>query len=68
MWDLVVEVFKQQLPEDKFNRANKRFPMFRAAYGTVSECFPIDLGELLGGERVTEWLLEMLDPFLRRHG
>ncbi|KAL8999519.1 MAG: hypothetical protein Q9188_005869 [Gyalolechia gomerana] len=35
MWDLVVEVYKQQLPEDKFNRANQRFPMFRAAYGTI---------------------------------
>ncbi|KAL9023256.1 MAG: hypothetical protein Q9196_007313, partial [Gyalolechia fulgens] len=35
MWDLVVEVYKQQLPEDKFNRANQKFPMFRAAYGTI---------------------------------
>lgn len=36
-WDLIAEVYKQQLPEEKFNRANERFKGFRAAYGTVSQ-------------------------------
>lgn len=34
-WDIIAEVYKQQLPEEKFNQANKRFVGFRAAYGTV---------------------------------
>ncbi|KAI4273928.1 MAG: hypothetical protein LQ337_004302 [Flavoplaca oasis] len=34
-WDLIAEVYKQQLPEEKFNRANERFKGFRAAYGTI---------------------------------
>lgn len=34
-WDLITEVYKQQLPEEKFNQANKRFPGFKAAYGTI---------------------------------
>ena len=36
-WDLIAEVYKQQLPEEKFNRANERFKGFRAAYGTVRQ-------------------------------
>ena len=36
MWDLTTEVYKQSLPEDKFNHANQRFQMFKGAYGTVS--------------------------------
>ncbi len=36
-WDIIAEVYKQQLPEEKFNRANERFKGFRAAYGTVSQ-------------------------------
>ncbi|KAL8807826.1 MAG: hypothetical protein Q9182_000475 [Xanthomendoza sp. 2 TL-2023] len=35
MWDITVEVYKQQLPEEKFNQANKRFQGFRAGYGTI---------------------------------
>ncbi|KAL8799192.1 MAG: hypothetical protein Q9223_007697 [Gallowayella weberi] len=35
MWDITVEVYKQQLPEEKFNRANQRFQGFRAGYGTI---------------------------------
>lgn len=35
MWDITIEVYKQQLPEEKFNRANQRFQGFRAGYGTV---------------------------------
>ncbi|KAL8674836.1 MAG: hypothetical protein Q9168_000817 [Polycauliona sp. 1 TL-2023] len=34
-WDIIAEVYKQQLPADKFEQANKRFQGFRAAYGTV---------------------------------
>ncbi|KAI4092208.1 MAG: hypothetical protein LQ339_007974 [Xanthoria mediterranea] len=34
-WDIIAEVYKQQLPEEKFNQANKRFIGFRAAYGTI---------------------------------
>ncbi|KAI4220517.1 MAG: hypothetical protein L6R36_007572 [Xanthoria steineri] len=34
-WDIIAEVYKQQLPEEKFNQANKRFVGFRAAYGTI---------------------------------
>ncbi|KAL8853162.1 MAG: hypothetical protein Q9221_002044 [Calogaya cf. arnoldii] len=34
-WDIIAEVYKQQLPEEKFNRANERFKGFRAAYGTI---------------------------------
>ncbi|KAL8748640.1 MAG: hypothetical protein Q9199_008127 [Rusavskia elegans] len=34
-WDIIAEVYKQQLPEEKFNQANKRFQGFRAAYGTI---------------------------------
>ncbi|KAL8880343.1 MAG: hypothetical protein Q9192_008040 [Flavoplaca navasiana] len=34
-WDIIAEVYKQQLPEEKFNRANERFQGFRAAYGTI---------------------------------
>ncbi len=35
MWDITTEVYKQQLPEDKFTLAKQRFDGFRAAYGTV---------------------------------
>ncbi|KAL8681572.1 MAG: hypothetical protein Q9186_002312 [Xanthomendoza sp. 1 TL-2023] len=35
MWDITIEVYKQQLPEDKFNQANQRFQGFRAGYGTI---------------------------------
>ena len=35
MWDITTEVYKQQLPEDKFAHAKQRFDGFRAAYGTV---------------------------------
>ncbi|KAI4244969.1 MAG: hypothetical protein L6R42_010315, partial [Xanthoria sp. 1 TBL-2021] len=34
-WDIIAEVYKQQLPEEKFNQANKRFQGFKAAYGTI---------------------------------
>ena len=37
MWDITTEVYKQQLPEDKFKHAKGRFDGFRAAYGTVSQ-------------------------------
>ena len=36
LWQIVREVYKQQLPQDKFEHANQRFNMFEAAYGTVS--------------------------------
>lgn len=36
LWQLVREVYKQQLPADKFEHANQRFNGFEAAYGTVS--------------------------------
>ncbi|KAL8722644.1 MAG: hypothetical protein Q9181_007442 [Wetmoreana brouardii] len=35
VWDIITEVYKQQLPEEKFNRANQRFVGFRAGYGTI---------------------------------
>ncbi|KAL8955270.1 MAG: hypothetical protein Q9183_006715 [Haloplaca sp. 2 TL-2023] len=35
MWDITSEVYKQMLPEEKFNSANKRFQGFRAGYGTI---------------------------------
>lgn len=35
MWDVTTEIYKQQLPEEKFNHAKARFDGFRAAYGTV---------------------------------
>ena len=35
LWDMVREVYKQQLPAEKFERANQRFGMFQDAYGTV---------------------------------
>ncbi|KAI4148057.1 MAG: hypothetical protein L6R39_002916 [Caloplaca ligustica] len=34
-WDLIAEVFKQQLPAEKFERANQRFQGFKAGYGTI---------------------------------
>lgn len=35
LWELVREVYKQQLPAEKFEQANKRFGGFQDAYGTV---------------------------------
>ncbi|KAL8946616.1 MAG: hypothetical protein Q9222_007007 [Ikaeria aurantiellina] len=35
MWDIAIEVYKQSLPEEKFNHANQRFQMFKAGYGTI---------------------------------
>ncbi|KAL8710549.1 MAG: hypothetical protein Q9225_007279 [Loekoesia sp. 1 TL-2023] len=35
MWDITAEVYKQQLPEEKFNHANQRFQGFKAGYGTI---------------------------------
>ena len=35
LWELVREVYRQQLPAEKFEQANKRFGGFQGAYGTV---------------------------------
>ena len=35
LWELVREVYRQQLPPEKFEQANKRFGGFQGAYGTV---------------------------------
>lgn len=35
LWDLVRETYRQQLPAEKFEQANKRFGGFQDAYGTV---------------------------------
>ncbi len=35
-WDLIAEVYKQQLSAEKFEHANQRFQGFRKGYGTVS--------------------------------
>ncbi|KAL8822931.1 MAG: hypothetical protein Q9170_008382 [Blastenia crenularia] len=35
MWDITVEVYKQQLPADKFEHANQRFQGFRKGKGTI---------------------------------
>ncbi|KAL8695962.1 MAG: hypothetical protein Q9201_007887 [Fulgogasparrea decipioides] len=35
VWDIITEVYKQQLPEEKFNHAKQRFVGFRAGYGTI---------------------------------
>lgn len=34
-WDIIIEVYKQQLPADKFEHANQRFQGFRKGYGTI---------------------------------
>ncbi|KAL8927448.1 MAG: hypothetical protein Q9208_002253 [Pyrenodesmia sp. 3 TL-2023] len=34
-WDIIAEVYKQQLPAEKFERANQRFQGFRKGYGTI---------------------------------
>ena len=36
LWDAIMEVYKVQLPADKFEQAKGRMTMFRKAYGTVS--------------------------------
>lgn len=35
-WDLIAEIYKQQLSAEKFEHANQRFQGFRKGYGTVS--------------------------------
>ena len=35
LWELVRESYRQQLPAEKFEQANKRFGGFQDAYGTV---------------------------------
>ena len=35
LWDTITEVYKQQLPDEKFQHAKGRFEMFRKGYGTV---------------------------------
>ncbi|KAL8732080.1 MAG: hypothetical protein Q9166_003034 [cf. Caloplaca sp. 2 TL-2023] len=35
LWDITIEVYKQQLSEEKFNHANQRFQGFRAGYRTI---------------------------------
>ena len=41
LWDIITEVYKQQLPAEKFKHAKQRFDMFRKGYGTV--CYAIHL-------------------------
>lgn len=36
LWDAIMEVYKVQLPADKFEHAKGRMTGFRKAYGTVS--------------------------------
>ena len=36
LWDAIMEVYKVQLPAEKFEHAKGRMTGFRAAYGTVS--------------------------------
>ena len=36
LWDAIMEVYKVQLPADKFEQAKGRMVGFRNAYGTVS--------------------------------
>ncbi|MCJ1454423.1 hypothetical protein MMC28_004776 [Mycoblastus sanguinarius] len=35
LWETITEVYKQQLPADKFEHAKGRFDGFRAGYGTI---------------------------------
>ena len=35
LWDMIREVYRQQLPAEKFEQANQKFGMFQNAYGTV---------------------------------
>ncbi|KAL9126850.1 MAG: hypothetical protein Q9217_004177 [Psora testacea] len=35
LWDMIAEVYKQQLPADKFEHAKERFDWFRKGYGTL---------------------------------
>ena len=35
LWDLIRESYRQQLPPEKFEKANQRFGGFQDAYGTV---------------------------------
>ena len=60
LWDAIMEVYKVQLPAEKFEHAKGRMVGFRKAYGTVS---------LKGNPRyVTCWtLMNLLGPLLRRH-
>lgn len=39
LWDAIMEVYKVQLPADKFEHAKGRMVGFRKAYGTVSVFF-----------------------------
>ena len=36
LWDTITDVYRQMLPAESFEKANQRFPGFRAGYGTVS--------------------------------
>lgn len=36
LWDAIMEIYKMQLPADKFEHAKGRMVGFRKAYGTVS--------------------------------
>ena len=36
LWEIITEVYKQQLPQDKFEHAKGRFDGFKQGYGTVS--------------------------------
>ena len=36
LWDAIMEIYKVQLPADKFEHAKGRMVGFRKAYGTVS--------------------------------
>ncbi|KAL9036550.1 MAG: hypothetical protein Q9214_006085 [Letrouitia sp. 1 TL-2023] len=35
LWDLIMDVYRQQLSEDKFKSAEGKFKGFRAGYGTI---------------------------------
>lgn len=35
LWDAATDVYKASLPEEQFKRAEQKFNLFRAAYGTV---------------------------------
>lgn len=56
LWDAATEVYKASLPEEPFKRAEQRFSLFRAAYGTVRRNMEWDVNQIVMADLGTQIL------------
>lgn len=56
LWDAATEIYKASLSEEQFKRAEQRFIVFRAAYGTVPRKMERDVNRTT----MTDWLVTQI--------